>query len=244
MVPAFTWRDELAKRSGVVAPYRLDRDRTALVIVDMQNVTAARRPTDGSSAEALDAYQAYFFGRIEAVVVPSAARLLAAFREARLPVVHLTVGSHRSDGLDFEPLRRAFDRELRRGGRAVYRPLAAAGTEAHAIIRPLAPQADEIVLNKVTRSAFTSTGLDQVLRNLGLTGFVIAGVATNACVGLTASDGGDRGYKVVMVEDATAAPTPTLHEAALLNFAYLFGHVRTTTEVLAELALGAPAGRP
>jgi nicotinamidase-related amidase len=65
----------------------------------------------------------------------------------------------------------------------------------------------------------------------------MAGTTTNACVGLTACDAGDRGYKVVIVEDATAAPTPVLHEATLLNFAFLFGHVRTTDEVLADLNL-------
>ncbi|MGQ0568569.1 MAG: cysteine hydrolase family protein [Armatimonadota bacterium] len=113
------------------------------------------------------------------------------------------------------------------------------GTDDHAIIPPLAPRSDEIVLNKVTRSAFSSTGIDQILRNLGVEGLVMTGVATNACVGMTASDAADRGYKVVVVEDATAAPSPILHEAALLNFAYLFGHVKTTDEVLSEMGLQA-----
>jgi nicotinamidase-related amidase len=131
----------------------------------------------------------------------------------------------------------SFDFMLLREGRVQRRVIAAAGTEDHEIIRALAPKPDEIVLNKVTRSAFSSTGLDQILRNLGVAGLVMAGTTTNACVGLTACDAGDRGYKVVIVEDATAAPTPVLQEATLLNFAFLFGHVRTTEQVLAELGL-------
>lgn len=65
----------------------------------------------------------------------------------------------------------------------------------------------------------------------------MVGVTTNACVGVTACDAADRGFKAVIVEDATAAPSLALHEGMLLNFAYLFGHVRTTDEVLAELGL-------
>ncbi len=234
----FSWREELAKKPGVVPPFRLDPERTSLVVVDLQNVTAAR----GYAVEQLFArehapYHAYYFQRIETEVVPRAVALLTAFRDAGRRVVHLTVGSHLPDGSDFEPLRRAHDERLRQAGRTERRVIAAVGSRDHAIIAPMTPRPDEIVLNKVTRSAFSSTGLDQVLRNLGVSGFVIIGVATNACVGMTACDGADRGYKVVMVEDATAAPSPILHEAALLNFAYLFGHVRTTREVAADLGL-------
>lgn len=241
MKAPFSWREEIARKPGVVPPFTLEPERTGLVIVDLQNVTAAR----GFAVEQLFArehapYHTYYFRRIEAEVIPRAAALLAAFRQARRRVIHLTVGSHLPDGGDFEPLRRAHDERLHHAGRAPRRVIAALGTTDHAIIPAMAPRADEVVLNKVTRSAFSSTGLDQVLRNLGLNGFVIVGVATNACVGMTACDAADRGYKVVMVEDATAAPSPILHEAALLNFAYLFGHVRTTEEVAAELGLALP----
>jgi nicotinamidase-related amidase len=234
----FSWREELRKRSGVVPQFTLPRAQTALVIVDMQNVTSTR----GFGADALFAndpspYSSYYFDRIEQFAIPNCARLLQAFRRAGLRVIHLTVGSFLPDGSDFEPLRMSFDVVLLREGRVKRRVIAAAGTDDHEIIRALAPRPDEIALNKVTRSAFSSTGLDQILRNLGVAGLVMVGTTTNACVGLTACDAGDRGYKVVIVEDATAAPTPVLHEATLLNFAFLFGHVRTTEEVLADLGL-------
>lgn len=234
----FSWREEIARNPGVVAPFTLEPARTALIVVDLQNATAAR----GYAVEQLFArehvpYHAYYFERIETEVVPHAVALLTAFRDAGRRVIHLTVGSHLPDGGDFEPLRRAHDERLRQAGRIERRVIAAVGSRDHAIIEPMAPRPDEVVLNKVTRSAFSSTGLDQVLRNLGVDGFVIIGVATNACVGMTACDAADRGYKVVIVEDATAAPSPILHEAALLNFAYLFGHIRTTHEVADDLGL-------
>ncbi len=241
MLAPFSWREEISNKPGVVPPFSLDPQRTALVIVDMQNVTAAR----GFAVERLfrrehAPYGIYYFGRIEQVVVPNAARLLGAFRQSGRRLLHVTVGSHLEDGSDFEPLRRAHDERLAREGRTERRVLASMGTKDHAILEALAPRAGEIVLNKVTRSAFSSTGIDQVLRNLGIDGLVVIGVATNACVGMTASDAADRGYKVVIVEDATAAPSPILHELALLNFAYLFGHVKTTDEVVADLGLRPP----
>lgn len=240
MQAPFNWREEIANKPGVVPPFVLDAGRTALIVVDMQNTTAAR----GYGVERLfqrehGPYGAYYFERIERVVIPNVARLLDAFRQTGGRVLHLTVGSFLPDGSDFEPLRRAHDDRLHREGRTERRVLASMGTDDHAIIPPLAPRSDEIVLNKVTRSAFSSTGIDQILRNLGVEGLVMAGVATNACVGMTASDAADRGYKVIVVEDATAAPSPILHEAALLNFAYLFGQVKTTDEVLAEMGLQA-----
>lgn len=234
----FSWREEIAKKPGVVPPFTLDPDRTALVIVDMQHVTSARGyGVDRLFRREHAPYGAYYFARVEDVVIPNVARLLGAYRETGRRVLHITFGSYLSDGSDFEPLRRAHEYRLRREGRIEAPVLSVVGTEDHAIIEPLTPRPDEIVLNKVTRSAFTSTGLDQMLRNLGVDGLAMTGVTTNACVGVTACDAADRGYKVVIVEDATAAPSPVLHEAMLLNFAYLFGHVRTTDEVLVELSL-------
>lgn len=238
MESPFSWREEITKKPGVVPSFTLDPERTALVIVDMQHVTSARGfGVDRLFRREHAPYGVYYFARVEELVVPNVARLLGAFRDAGRRVLHVTFGSHLSDGSDFEPLRRMHEYRLRREGRVVAPVLSVVGTEDHAIIEQLAPRPDEIVLNKVTRSAFTSTGLDQMLRNLGIDGLVMTGVTTNACVGMTACDAADRGYRVMIVEDATAAPSPVLHEAMLLNFAYLFGHVRTTNEVLTALGL-------
>ena len=54
--------------------------------------------------------------------------------------------------------------------------------------------------------------------------------------GLTVRDASDMGYQVVMVEDACAAVTPALHQAAITNLKDAFCNVRTTDEVVAELA--------
>ncbi|MGQ0568568.1 MAG: hypothetical protein ACT4P5_03400 [Armatimonadota bacterium] len=104
----FLWGEELERKPGVVPPFVLETSRTALIVVDMQNTTAAR----GYGVERLfqrehGPYGVYYFERIERVVIPNAGRLLGAFRQAGGRVLHLTVGSFLPDGSDFEPLRRA-----------------------------------------------------------------------------------------------------------------------------------------
>ena len=74
------------------------------------------------------------------------------------------------------------------------------------------------------------------LRNLDIDTLLICGVVTNGCVEGTVRDASDMGYQVVMVEDACAAVTPALHQAAITNLKDAFCNVRTTDEVVAELA--------
>ena len=114
--------------------------------------------------------------------------------------------------------------------------------DAHAIIDELRPLPDELVLNKTTGGAFNSTALHQILRNMGIQHLVITGVATNACVESTARGAADLGFWSVMVDDACATFDPAMHESTLKNFRTIFGKVKTTREVLDDLAerLGVP----
>jgi nicotinamidase-related amidase len=61
-------------------------------------------------------------------------------------------------------------------------------------------------------------------------------VSTSQCVDLTARDASDRGYGVVIVEDAVAEDIEEHHLWTLEQFERIFGRVATTEEVLTELA--------
>lgn len=106
----------------------------------------------------------------------------------------------------------------------------------------LQPADGELVVEKNTSSAFNSTGIEWLLRNMGIETLVIAGMATEMCVETTARDAADRGFDVIVVEDATATFYEHHHRAALSAFARVFGQVWSTDSVLAALALPAPAG--
>ena len=61
------------------------------------------------------------------------------------------------------------------------------------------------------------------------------------CVEGTVRDAFARDYRVVVPADATAAPTPAMHERGLANIAYGFGAVTTAAAVVTALA-PVPAG--
>ena len=69
----------------------------------------------------------------------------------------------------------------------------------------------------------------------------IAGVATNVCCESTGRDCMMRGFRTIMVSDANASFSEAEHQAALLNFITYFGDVQSTEEVVARLAVQAPA---
>lgn len=236
MRPEWDWRAHLDRLPRFSPSARLEPSRTALVIVDMQRGSAARDSISGAflNEHYPVAYQ-YYFDRLDALVTPNIARLVEFFRNSRRRIVYLTVAAHSPDGADFEPQRRAREAEIESAydKRSVLTHL---GSPDARIIDPLGPAPGDIVLNKVSRSAFSSTGIDQVLRNLGVTSLVVVGVATNACVAATAFDASDRGYRTVLVEDGCAAIDPLLHGATMLIFSHLYGRVVSTDQVVAELA--------
>ena len=86
--------------------------------------------------------------------------------------------------------------------------------------------------------AFASTGIDSLLRGMGVDHLAITGISTNMCVESTAREAADRGYRVTLVEDACATTHRDLHDATMRNFSRLFGRVRITADVLAEVKTG------
>jgi biuret amidohydrolase len=205
----------------------VDRRRAALCVIDMQYATGVRDGALGRYlAERQQSHVArYRFDRIETLVVPNSRRLLQAFRGFGSTVLYTRNGSARPDASDAPPHMRKLFRDLE-----VYE-----GSPAYEIVPELAPLPGELVLRKVTIGAFASTGMDSALRNLGVDQLYMVGVSTNMCVEGTAREAADRGYAVTLVEDACGTTQPALHEACMTNFQRLYGRVKSTDEVLAEL---------
>lgn len=67
----------------------------------------------------------------------------------------------------------------------------------------LKPRANEPIIEKGTRNAFTSTDLSSRLLKLGIRRLAIAGIQTEQCCETTARIGGDLGYAVDFVTEAT-----------------------------------------
>jgi len=219
-------------------PHRMPRlevnpRETALVVVDMQNSTA--NLSYGWNALLEEQYPdiaAYLIPRMRDTVIPNNQRLVRLFRQNGLLIVYLTVSRQRADGSDWPyPLRRRYQ-HFHVQAKADMR--AAGGSFGSQVIEALKPAPGDLVIAKTSTGPFNSTGLDQTLRNLGITGLVICGVSTNSCVESTLRDAADRGYVCLLVEDACATLDPAYHEATLLNCEMIFGNVRTTEEIVIE----------
>ncbi|MFD8640953.1 isochorismatase family protein [Streptomyces zaomyceticus] len=156
------------------------------------------------------------------------ARLLAAARAAGTPVVHVV-----NDGGEGTPY------DIR--------------AEIGAISDEVAPAEGEKVVVKQSPDAFHATGLEEILKGLGVTGdLVVAGFMTHMCVLFTAQGAFQRGYRPTVVAEATATrplrapdgtvlPAEALRAASLTTVSDLFGTVALTVD---ELLAPAPAAPP
>jgi nicotinamidase-related amidase len=201
--------------------------RTALVIVDMQYATGSRNHGIGKIWEEQGHRELieYRFGRLEKLVVPNVQKLLKFFRENSLKVLFVTYGSETADysDLPFRTKRVAIPTNNRRGYRE------------HEILEGIKPLEGEVVINKTTVDAFTSTSIDTILRAWGIEFVIFVGVSTHACVDSAARSAAEREYKCVLIDDATAGVSQSLQEATIQNFGSVFGRVDVTDNIISEI---------
>jgi nicotinamidase-related amidase len=178
----------------------------------------------GRRAREIGAFEvvAGYFDRVRSVTA-NIQRLLEAARGNRFEVIHVAIAPKTEDARDCSEVTRML--ELRP-------PKSSPET---AILAELQPQGDEIVLHKITSSAFTSTPLDLILRNMGITTLILTGVVTNGCVETTARDARDLGYRVILATDACAAMSVEAHDNALRYLTRTRGNGRTTDELVLEM---------
>lgn len=99
----------------------------------------------------------------------------------------------------------------------------------------LSPLADEIIIDKPGRGAFTNTELDAVLRAKGVRNLVVCGVTADACVSSTVREASDRGYDVLVVEDGVESVNEDLKRWSLASIRVeggLFGVTADSKAVL------------
>jgi len=171
--------------------------------------------------------------RVTETVIPAIQSLLCEFRIHQAPIFFTTLGSHHTDGTDL-PLWAQRINGLCRNilGRPSYPQFADPNA---AIIPALLPQKGEIILQKTTAGALSSTNLHTKLQERGINSVVVCGVNTDICVWQTARELADRGYEVVVVEDGCATTSPEAHRVTLETFSMVFGEVNMAAEIMREL---------
>ena len=108
------------------------------------------------------------------------------------------------------------------------------------------PLGDEPVITKGVNSAFIGTDLEERLRAAGATTVVIAAIATDHCGSTTARMSGNLGFETWFVGDACATfdregpdgevyPADLIHRTALASLHNEFADVVSTDEAIARL---------
>jgi biuret amidohydrolase len=221
--------------------FNVDFRRSALLVIDYQNYSVNR--ACGLMRRMIELHPAiadYYVPWVTEVAIPNTRRLLDAFRAQRWEVVYTRNGGLLPGGRDLIERRRQRDVDAQNAtGTAT---LWSRGSYEHEVIDELAPQPNELIIDKNCSSPFNGTGIDQLLRNLEIRSLFVTGMATDMCVETTARDAADRGFDVVVVEDAVATFVEDHHRAALSALARVYTQVWTTGQVLAALLGAAAAG--
>jgi nicotinamidase-related amidase len=149
--------------------------------------------------------------------------LLAAWRKRKAPVIHI---QHMSvePGSPLRP-------EL----------------PGNAIKPEARPLPGEPLFQKTVNSAFIGTPLESHLRSNGIGALVVVGLTTDHCVSTTVRMAANLGFITTLVGDATATHGRTgpdgerldaeqMHRSALASLHGEFATVRTTADLLGELA--------
>jgi len=167
-------------------------------------------------------------------ITEAAAKLVQAARRSRVPVVH-AVTEQRADG----------------AGRVINTPFLAArakipstnvqGTAGAELLPALGPEPTDIMCPRIHGlNPFTSTNLDQLLRNLGATTIVPVGVSLNVALLGLCSTAASLGYRIALPTDAVAGYPREFSQAVLEHAFRMLATLTTTDAVIAAWASAGP----
>ena len=202
-------------RAGVkkAAPgYRLDAARCALIVQDMQNDVIMEGGAFASSGSPGHCREQNAIG--------NAARLAEAARRRGVPVIHVW-----------------FVVEPGAPGITMNAPLFEGLADSKALVRGswgaapvpgLEAQPGEHVVEKCRMSAWEGTRLETVLKATGRDVVIVTGAWTNMSIEHTARTGADKGYFMVVPEDACSTMNAEWHTASVN---YALQNVAVVTDV-------------
>jgi nicotinamidase-related amidase len=156
--------------------------------------------------------------------IARAAAVLAAARQAAMPLIHIQVG--------FRPGMPEI------GARNKLFAAIKASPQRHEFFRgpsgaihpALGPEPNDIVITKHRVSAFAGTDLEMILRAREIQNLVMFGIATSGVVLSTMLEACDADYNVTVISDCCADRDPELHTALMDHLFPSRGQVITASD--------------
>ncbi len=208
-------KSPLKDLSSPLTSEELSEGKLALVIIDMQYNITAQGHGVLKYAEGLGVREGYeyYHDRIQNHIIPNIQDLLKEFRENERMIVFTKIRSHSFDS-GHE------DKDLD------------SNDDEGVILKDIMPQKDEMVITKDDPDIFQGTDLDSLLREKGIDTLLMAGVLTNECVEASVLRAVENDYRVILVEDSTAAFSEEIHERALDLIQDNFVIITSTEDIL------------
>lgn len=185
---------------------QIDKQRTALVIIDLQKGIVGM-PTSPN---------------LTSTVVSNASKLAAAFRKNSMPVILVHVISSEKERLNL-----ITDTQFQRPAQTP--------SDWADFTPEIGPMQGDIVIAKKQWGAFYGTDLELQLRRRGMTTMVLCGISTNHGVESTARFAYEMGFQQIFAEDAMSAMSKEAHNVSIETAFKRMGRVRSTEQILKEL---------
>ncbi len=155
-------------------------------------------------------------------ILANSAKLVAAFRNAGLPIVIVNVNPGAAAWAKAR-------KDSAPASNVVFK-------EDWLEITPeIETEPGDIFITKHTWGAFFETALDDELKKRGVTGIVIGGVSTSIGVEGTARQASERGYNVTFATDAMTDMVASAHENSQKVIFPRMGETGTTEDIIAQL---------
>ncbi|MCH8272366.1 MAG: cysteine hydrolase [Candidatus Marinimicrobia bacterium] len=197
---------------------KIDSSSTALLVIDPQN---------DFLAETGAVWDLVGEGVVKNQVVDKLSKLIAKAKESGMEVFYSPhyydkefeawKDNNPIDSLMFE--RKMFDRN-------------SSGSDFHPKLTP--DDSTIICAPHKNLSGFHTSDVDIQLRKRGIKTIYLCGMSANLCVESHMRDAEEKGYKVIVINDATAAPGDAAYDAALVNYGFIAHESITAEEALSR----------
>lgn len=203
--------------------FDLERDRTALLVVDMQNdFVRVGAPLEVPDARA---------------TIPATQRLIAFARDQGMPVIYtrFLAGPEYTLLWEWSPV---VGPETKCCWKGHYRYYEDIGREVDGsdVIDELYPQPGDGVVEKYGYNSFFGTNMLDMLRAHHRDMIIVAGTVTQICVEDTVRGAFHHGIRAVVASDAVSSFDDELHRVALRGIDMKYGRVLDVQGIMDEVA--------
>jgi len=213
-------------------PIKLDINRTALIVVDMQNAFCKK----GGIFD--------YLGKLDEIkvklIINKDKKVIEACRHKGIKVIYLRMayrpGLSNAGGPESPNYWKEMALVTMRERPECKEKFLTIGSWDWEIIDELKPRTGDIIVDKNRYNGFANTELDAILRTNNIKYLLFIGVATNVCVESTLRDAYFHEYFPVMVSDGCGNIGPDYtQQATIWNVSEVFGWVTTSDDLVKAL---------